>query len=126
RGFEVDHLVTVDLAVPEVKYRTFEQRLSFFRRVQEALASRPFIRNVSYANAIPLAPESGAAFAILEGRPDEPWEEKPMAHWWHVGATYFSTMGVALVSGRSFQDGEERPEAVISETAARRLWPGEN
>ena len=50
----------VDLSVPEVKYRTFEQKLSFFRRVQEALAPLPVILHVSYADGIPLAPPSQA------------------------------------------------------------------
>jgi predicted permease len=49
-----------------------------------------------------------------------------MANWWHVGGSYFVTMGVAIVSGRSFREGQEQPEAVVSETAARRLWPGQN
>ena len=126
RGFDADHVVAVDLSIPEAKYRTFEQRLSFFRRVQEGLVSLPVMRSVSYANGIPLAPPSGGAPAVLEGRQTEAWEETPMANWWHVGGTYFSTMGVPILSGRSFQEAEEQPEAVINETAARRLWPGEN
>ena len=43
-----------------------------------------------------------------------------------VGASYFSTLGIDLEQGRVFGDldriGSE-PVAVVSETAARRLWP---
>ena len=44
-----------------------------------------------------------------------------------VGADYFSVLGIAVRDGRAFsvQDREgTEPVAVVSETLARRLWPG--
>jgi predicted permease len=44
-----------------------------------------------------------------------------------VGADYFETMGIPIVSGRGFQESDRTgsaPVAVVNETIARRFWPG--
>ena len=46
-----------------------------------------------------------------------------------VSADYFRTLGVPLIAGRPFgpEDGLGTPPvAIISESAARQLWPGQN
>ena len=46
-----------------------------------------------------------------------------------VDSAYFSTMGIALVSGRGFGPGDTKgapPVVIINETLAARLWPGRN
>jgi hypothetical protein len=35
-------------------------------------------------------------------------------------------IGIPAIAGRPFQDEEQEPVALVSESAARRLWPGEN
>jgi predicted permease len=42
-----------------------------------------------------------------------------------VAASYFDTMSVPLVRGRIFSEGEEKV-AIVSESAARSLWPHED
>jgi predicted permease len=46
-----------------------------------------------------------------------------------VSTEYFKTMGVGIVEGRAFTDAD-RPDtprvAVVNETLARRLWPGQS
>jgi predicted permease len=47
---------------------------------------------------------------------------------WGVTTGYFQTMGMRLVEGRDFSESEVRtdaPVAVISESVARALWPGQ-
>jgi predicted permease len=46
-----------------------------------------------------------------------------------VSASYFDVMGIPIVSGRALSESDREgaePVVVVSETAARRLWPGEN
>jgi putative ABC transport system permease protein len=46
-----------------------------------------------------------------------------------VGPGYFATMRIPLMAGRDFTDADDRgaqPVAIVSETAARQLWPGED
>src|SRR5689334_205063 len=51
----------------------------------------------------------------------------PLVAWPSVSADYFAAMRIPLRAGRLFRDeGESEPVAVVSESAARILWPGEN
>lgn len=43
--------------------------------------------------------------------------------------SYFATMGIKVTHGRGFTDGDDRdapPVAIVSESVARRYWPGQN
>jgi len=57
----------------------------------------------------------------------KPFNELPTAVWPNVSADYFAAMQIPLRAGRLFRDaGETEPVAVISESAARNMWPGQN
>jgi putative ABC transport system permease protein len=43
----------------------------------------------------------------------------------HV-SEYFAAMGIPILAGRTFVEKEQELVAVVSETAARRIWPGES
>jgi predicted permease len=128
RGFESNNIIAVDLSVPQAKYVTFEQKLAFFDRVLEEVAALPSVRLVSYANGVPLVfPwHSELMPVVLPGRENLPVYESPIANWWHISSGYFAAMGIPMLAGRAFVGKEKEPVAVVSETAARRLWPGEN
>jgi putative ABC transport system permease protein len=65
----------------------------------------------------------------VEGHPLESREQwTPMA-WTTISGDYFQTLGIPLLRGRFFNEGDTRnttPVAVINETMARRYWPGED
>jgi putative ABC transport system permease protein len=128
RGFESNNIIAVDLSVPQAKYITFEQKLAFFDRVLEEVAALPSVRLASYSNGVPLVfPwHSEQMPVVLPGRENLPFYESPFANWWHISSGYFDAMGIPMLAGRTFQEKEKEPVAVVSETAARRLWPGEN
>jgi putative ABC transport system permease protein len=53
----------------------------------------------------------------------------PHSDYIRVSASYFETMGITLLRGRSFSaadTSESAPVAIINETLARRIWPGED
>jgi hypothetical protein len=51
----------------------------------------------------------------------------PLGGWPSVSAEYFRVMTIPLRAGRFFRDeGEAERVAVVSESVARVLWPGEN
>jgi putative ABC transport system permease protein len=129
RGFETDHIHAMVLALPQNKYQTLEQKVSFFRRLEESLAATPGVVHAGYANAIPLTgAESGGSTSpvIKEGSDEVALAELPVASWLSVSRDYLTTLGIPLRSGRFFEEGEPRPVAVVTEAAARRTWPGEN
>ena len=65
--------------------------------------------------------------AISKEGDTRPRVERPLAHYRFVSEHYFETMGVALRQGR-FPASHDRTQraALVSESAARKVWPGEN
>ena len=51
-----------------------------------------------------------------------------MLYYTWVQANYFQTLGIPLSLGRGFQSQAGQPEhsVILSESAAQRLWPGQN
>jgi predicted permease len=61
-------------------------------------------------------------------RPNDP-RTAPVVGRHYVSADYFKTLGIPLLAGRTLtpRDRQDRPAVtVISESAARRFWPGES
>jgi predicted permease len=67
-----------------------------------------------------------ASAAPAAGRPEER-RTGVATTYMHVSPGFFATLGVNIVKGRTFDEGEARAEshvAVISASAAQALWPG--
>jgi len=69
-------------------------------------------------------------WVILEGQPETPegGKDNPILNYLVATPDYFAAMGIGLVRGRLFneQDDARTPRvAIVSESTARRLWPGQ-
>lgn len=67
-------------------------------------------------------------YVAPEERQPRPGEEAELVAMTQVGPGYFQALGLPLVRGRGFtlEDDADAPRvAVVSETLARRFWPGE-
>jgi predicted permease len=85
------------------------------------LAGARWVRGVQVAGAPRPTPE---ATSVAQGG-------EVLAHYNVIGADYFRTLGLSLLRGREFQDREVHSSnaprvAIVSETLAERLWPGES
>jgi predicted permease len=99
------------------------------RNLEVRARALPGITGVGAAEMLPIG------LSYQEGNFDIPGVEPPAGEDQHsiaynvVSPSYFDVMGIQVVSGRGISetDGENSaPVVVISETAARRFWPGEN
>jgi predicted permease len=129
-GFEVENIHTMVIALPQDHYKTIKQKTSFFRQLEKRLEILPGVQHVAYANAVPLSgfqTSTGYVDPIIKtGSDNVPFSQLPLASWLAVSSKYLSTLGVRLHAGRFFEEGESHPVALVSETAARRVWPGQN
>jgi putative ABC transport system permease protein len=112
------------------RYPAAEQRATFMRQVIDGVQVLPGVLAVGAASALPLSREGTEMDPPyeVEGRPTAPGEE-PTARVTYVTPGYFTAMGIDLRQGRLFTEADREgttPVIVVSETMARRIWPGEN
>jgi predicted permease len=127
-GFDPNQLLAISVTPPTDDTDRWN---AFFDVLIERVESLP---GVVSAGAVALRPLSGPigwdSQPLLPGQvPAKPttWELNPNTNLEVITPSYFRVMGTRLIRGRFFsaQDTRTSPGVVVvSETAARRLWPG--
>ena len=128
-GMDIDHVLAATIDLQSVGYKRAE-RTNFFRAVLERVKRLPGVDDAVLAASVPLGMTSAMSM-IVPGRPDSIAHSPNGGSPWYnaVGTDFFATMGMHFIRGRGFPDvegGEASRVAVINETAARSIWPGED
>jgi putative ABC transport system permease protein len=123
-GFDVEGLVAVRLTSRPATAGTSQGLWEFERRVLQQVESSPVIASIAAASSLPLERGVNTPMTIA-GRPDA-WGT---VEWRAVTPSYFRTLGIAFLAGRSFENTDAAggpPVAIINDTFARRYFPGES
>jgi putative ABC transport system permease protein len=130
-GFSPQNVMTFDVSLPKSRYPEPYQSRAFFTTLADKLGHLPGVVAAGSVSGIPL---TDYAYQIsvekLDGGPayKEPGSEKSVQV--RVATPdYFRTMGLRLVHGRLLEDrdSEKAPlAAIVSESAARMLWPNQD
>lgn len=128
-GFNVQHMVKAEIALPRAQYSTPEQWINFSDELLRELRSGPGITDSALALPAPLADGSvNLAFDIV-GRPQLSAAGSGSADYVAVSTGYFGTMGIPLLSGRLFNERDAMPSpkvTVVSKALARAYFPNED
>lgn len=124
-GFNPKNAVSVAYDLSAQGY-TREQRPVFHQRMLDGLAATPGITAATIANTVPLSNRSMTTAIALEGSTDELARIDAFT----VIATpgFFRTLEIPLVRGREFTTSDNATStkvAVVNETLARQMWPGD-
>jgi putative ABC transport system permease protein len=104
-GIDTSRLLTMNLALPDRKYPTPEQRAAFYQRLTERVAAMTTLQAGTIASNVPL--NGGAQLRLtVDGRSTPAGELPPQVSRLVVGARYFDTLGLRLLRGRAFDDGD--------------------
>lgn len=128
-GFNPDRVLTVELALPGSKYAESHQVLSFYREVVDRVGRLPGVRAAAAVSAPPLGGGVSVLNLEIEGQPRLPAGQVLGAESQVISPSYFHTMGIPLMEGRLFTDGdvEGAPGViVINDVMADRYWPNED
>jgi predicted permease len=129
-GFTTERVAMLQLVWPREKFDTGEKVAALYERLLPRIEALPDVISAAPVN---IAPFSGAlagwdGWFLPEGRPDLE-RAPPLFNFAVVGAEYFRTLNVPVLRGRVFTDADREGSpraAVVSEHAARRLWPGQD
>jgi putative ABC transport system permease protein len=124
-------LLTMNLMLPETQYAKPAARLAFYEQVLERLSSVPGVHSASLVSHVPYSNGGGVPTSnfSVEGHPPAQRGEHVEAIVETITPNYFAALNIALRDGRLLTDSdgaEATPVAVISESLARRYFPGEN
>ena len=128
-GFRAENLLTMQIVLPVQRYPNAARRTVFYDELIRRAEALPGVRSAAVTNWIPLVRQGDSIGFNIEGRPDPGRGQMPTVVTRVVNPGYFETMGIRVIAGRQLgdQDRDNSPNVtVISETMARRYWPGED
>lgn len=137
-GFQTSGTFATDIDLQAHGYTEARGR-EFYRQLVARAAALPGVAAVSLANRAPLDSSTPTTRIALDGADaGSPGRMTGAAGadagtaleaTYHVvGPRYFETVRMAILAGRTFTEEDResgRPVAMINESLARRLWPGE-
>ncbi len=128
--FDTAHVLAVNL--PVMNYgRTPEQVRDFYHDVQRSVGALPGVEHVSSSFGVPWRDANFLSISFtfaMEGAPRENGEADWRAKFRSIAPGYFQTMGIPLLEGRDFNDGDRDGServVIISESVAQKLFPGQ-
>jgi putative ABC transport system permease protein len=114
-GFRTDHVLALNVILPDSRYPTGDARYAFFAKLETALRAIPGVSSVAFANRLPLRGGWGSGVQI-DGV-DLPGGFATV-DFQAVNPGYFDTLGLRLLGGRLLTEADVKgsePVAVVSE-----------
>jgi putative ABC transport system permease protein len=114
--------------VPVVSYtRKPEQIAAFYKEAIRRIAELPGVEQVALGTIVPWRdPGFFAAQFMAEGYRKANGEDDPRAQFRTVSPGFFSALGIRLIAGRDFNDGDRRDAervVIVSQSLAQRMFP---
>ena len=130
-GFDAAHVISMRLTVPGAKYPQNSDVTAVYQQLQNRISAIPGVQSAGIINQLPSDAEKSEASFEIEGHPfmTDKEREDGIADYRMVSPSYFKTMGITMLRGRTFTDQEGKqapPAAIINDKLARRFFPGED
>jgi predicted permease len=126
-GFRVERALTVPVDLGLLRYKAEEGR-AFYRELLARVSAQPGVESASLVRFAQLGSSFAQGQVFAEGKSAE-GDEGMSTGFNLVGPDFFRTMGTQLVRGRDFTEADREGApgvAVVNETLAALLWPGED
>ena len=124
-GFTTDHVLSMQVAANDPKYRQDKTLAGFWREIETRVAHLPGVVAEGAVSALPLTGSVGWGGVHVEGYTPPPGQELQVDNR-TASVDYFRTMQIPLLAGRFFsqQDTTDMPQTVIiDQKFAQRFWP---
>jgi putative ABC transport system permease protein len=130
-GFRTAGVLTVQTPLSSEKYAATGRRVDLYSRILADVRALPGVTSAAYISFLPMVWRGGIWPVEVEGPSAIPEELRGQraASLRYVTPGFFSTLQIRLRQGRdiSESDTEKAPGvAVVSESFARRYWPGQD
>ncbi len=127
-GYEAKRVITLDIHFPAGFGYTEQKQQSEMEQLHARLSQTQGVTSVS-AGRPPMGGGLRIAAISLDGVKATPNNSSRTIFYSAVQGNYFATLGIPLALGRTFTGSRfsaSPDEVVLSESAARQLWPGQD
>ncbi|HEX6163182.1 MAG TPA: ABC transporter permease [Vicinamibacterales bacterium] len=128
-GFTAESALSLRVTLPQRSYADSNAQHVFYTRVMDGLKALPQVTSVGGTSFLPLAGVGPGTSFWRADAPQPPPNERPVVDARPVTPGYFTAMQIPLLAGRDVSDADSQdrePVAVINETFARQIYPGDN
>jgi predicted permease len=128
-GFDAKHVAFLGLS-PGTQHYDEEHGQRFYTDAIDKARRVPGVRRAAVASIVPVAGGGGVLLTVFpEGRAQDSSYRGSLISFNDVSPGYFETLLIPFRSGRDFSEfdrADTTPVAIINETVARQLWPGQD
>jgi predicted permease len=128
-GCITQNVLTMHLALPEARYQTPVQKAAFFERLIREVRRLPGAQKAGLVTVLPGEGNGGDSLLTIAEHPPLPNGEAQYALRRGAEPGYFESLGIPLLRGRTFLEGERLERAtsvIVSDSFVRRFLPGED
>ena len=125
-GFAASQVVTAQVNPPRARYADADRRRALARQVVERLGAAPGVTAAAVTTQLPFDQTNHGMAMWIDGWTKDP-NKLEYFELRRVSPEFFRAMGIPIRKGRVFNDADGAngaPVAIVSETAAKRFWPG--
>ncbi len=122
-GFQSEKALTFRTTLAQSRFSQPAQAAAYQEEMLARIGALPGVKSVSVTNSLPMSGAGGGTDFLVAGRAEK---RSGNARVRAIDADYFKTMGMSLISGRSFAKSDSansQAVALINENMARKIWP---
>ena len=124
-GFQPQHLLAAEIALPQSRYKEPTKQIAFFRELTRRVESTPGAVSAAVTSNLPAA---GAGYVSFSRKDQENLlaSERSRAHYSVVDSRYFETIQASVITGRVFaetDDAKAPPVALVNQKFAQQFFP---
>ncbi len=124
-GFQPDHILVARLPLPLGRYKTADQMMSFYKPLLQRLRALPGVVDVTETSSLPPYGGDNGDIDVAGKSHQEKWQAA-----FHLSSgTYFSTLRMQFLEGRTFDEAEtdsKRKVAVVNQTFVKKFLGNDN
>ncbi len=125
-GFRADGVLTLRTVLPYYKYADVSQRTIYYQQVLDGIGAIPGVQSAGFITRLPLTMGGGIWPVVVPGATERISADNT-ASLRFVTPGYLETMRIPIERGRAVSAADTRSvafTAVVSESFAKRYWPG--
>jgi putative ABC transport system permease protein len=128
-GFNPTNLLTVQLSLPNARYKDAKQQALFYQQALERINSIATLESAGAVSDLPFSNSRSMSSFEVEGRPRQPGDDGIAADHRVISSNYFKSLNIPFVEGRDFNDRDNQTATgvvVVNQSWARTFFPNDN